>query len=255
MIRNELLIQRYAQGITLVGPHLLGNLPTPRTTVADIMSFPFNFYFMDCNSMMQRINEATAKTNGYLSTQDAIGKSIRDISKPETIETILANDRKVREARAYQVLTESFTRHDTLELTALSIKFPWYHHNTIIGIVGCSMLLGDAEAASFTQALTLLIETGLLTAPESEVKSLAKLAGPPVAGVYFDQRDKAIMYWLVRGKTAKNIGNMLALSHRTIEHRLEVIKQKLAVSSKAALIEKIIDRFMIIPEEKVVNTL
>ena len=42
---------------------------------------------------------------------------------------------------------------------------------------------------------------------------------------------------LVRGKTAKEIGRILGLSHRTVEHRIERMKLKLQASNKSHLIE------------------
>ena len=47
----------------------------------------------------------------------------------------------------------------------------------------------------------------------------------------------------MRGMTAKTIARKLEISHRTVEHRLDAMKYKLAVTSKAELIEKIVDHY------------
>ncbi len=58
---------------------------------------------------------------------------------------------------------------------------------------------------------------------------------------YFSEREKEILFYLTRGKTAKETATILALSKRTIEHYIENIKLKFDVSKKSALIEKAIN--------------
>lgn len=206
------------------------------------MNLPENIYFMDRDSIMQRMNDRTAETSGYLSATDGIGKSILDVSKRETVARILENDREVIRTGRFKIDAESYIRHDGVDMIAVSIKFPWLQNNEIAGIFGCSILLGDNSGSTLSQTLNMFMQTGLFTA---EVANSV-----PVLNInesYFDERDQAIMYWLVRGKTAKNIARALGLSFRTIEHRLESIKYKLQVRSKAELIECIIDKFIYLP--------
>lgn len=247
MISNELIIQSHRQGITLARPDTSSSFSGQGASVAQMMSLPLNLYFMNHDSVMQKMNDATADTNGYLSAQDAVGKSIRDVSCRETANLILNNDRAILCRKKFQVVHESFTRLDECELTALSIKFPWYADEEVIGILGCSILLGMEGLPSLSEALTLLMQTGLL-APAAQTGIASRLRHSEYTGGVLDQRDTDILYLLVRGKTAKNIARQLQLSHRTVEHRLEVIKQKLKVSSKSELIEKVIDQFVQLPE-------
>lgn len=238
MISNELIIQRCGQGIRLAkpNPHAMHNHPS---SVSNMLRMPMNFYFMDADSTMVKMNDMTALTCGYLSAQDGIGKSLRDVSKRDSYAEIFANDRAVMRTQTSKISTETYTRHDDRELTAISIKYPWYQANHIMGVFGCSILLGYEDAPTLHEALSLLMTTGLLA---------GNLPGWDFNGVYFDQRDKDILYLLVRGKTAKNIAKILGLSHRTIEHRLEAIKQKLGTPTKSELIERIVDQFIIVPQ-------
>lgn len=73
--------------------------------------------------------------------------------------------------------------------------------------------------------------------------------------MHFDQREREILYWLVRGQTAKHIARKLGVSHRTVEHRLEKIKFKLNVTSRAELIDKVIDWLLESPDSGVFDTL
>lgn len=59
-------------------------------------------------------------------------------------------------------------------------------------------------------------------------------------------REKECLYFYVHGKTAKEIGEILFLSRRTIEQFLMTIKIKLNVPNKAALIEKVLDHFYVL---------
>ena len=65
-----------------------------------------------------------------------------------------------------------------------------------------------------------------------------------VNGVQLSKRQCEVLFYLVRGKTAKSIGKKLNISQRTVEQHLENIKIKMNVYSKAALIEKMIDYFI-----------
>lgn len=239
MISNNLIIKRYGAGITLVPPSSAD--VEHDASVQSVMNLPANIYFMDRNSVMRRMNDRTAETSGYLSASDAIGKSLRDVSKIETIANILANDRNVVASCRYKIDAESYVRFDGLDMVAVSIKFPWLQNNAVEGIFGCSMLLGDTCAPSLSQTLSQLMRTGLLN------DDAAKIPVLELNKAYFDQRDHAIMRLLVRGNTAKQIARVLGLSYRTIEHRVESIKYKLQVKSRAELIERLVDEFIFLP--------
>jgi len=54
----------------------------------------------------------------------------------------------------------------------------------------------------------------------------------------FSTRESEIMFYLVRGHTAKEIGRKIHLSYRTIEKHIDHMKKKLDVYSKSQLIDK-----------------
>jgi DNA-binding CsgD family transcriptional regulator len=236
MISNQLFVQRIGNGVQLAPQTLINN---PNSRLDAIMRLPMNFYFMDRDSVMVRMNEHTALTSGYVSATDAVGKSIRDVSDRATISSILENDRKVVNKNISIVSSESYTRFDGSELSAISFKFPWVLNNVIAGIFGCSILLGADLSTSLPESLALLIQTGML-----KPDNLAAIPGVTIGSQYFDHRDHDILRLLVRGNTAKQIAKRLGLSFRTIEHRLSVIKDKLQVQSKSELIELIIDEIL-----------
>ena len=46
------------------------------------------------------------------------------------------------------------------------------------------------------------------------------------------------LYYLVKGKTIRQIGVAMGLSHRTVKHYLEAVKAKLHCKTRAELIDK-----------------
>lgn len=239
-IQDTLFISRCHYGIKLVKEAPRQPLSHPLCKVADIMKLPMNFYFTDTESTIKFINEKTAITCGYQSEKDAVGKSVRDIAIKKTANTILHNDKEVVRTRRPKIIEEHFIRFDEADLVAVSIKFPWLNQdNKVIGIFGCSILLGYPGSNSLANSLTFLMQTGLLN---STHRSQA-LSGLSISNICFSKREADILSLYVRGKTAKTIADILGLSHRTIEHHLERAKIKLGASTKSELIEKIFDRF------------
>jgi DNA-binding CsgD family transcriptional regulator len=241
-ISDELIVERWERGVRLVRPDQHCHHNEYSCTVSAMLRLPVNFYFMNGDSILMKINERTAQTCGYVSRQDAIGKSVRNVSKRATAQYIIKNDREIVCTQSFKVTTETYTRLDDVDLTAISIKFPWYANENLVGILGCSILMGYDDAVLLTDAITLLMQTGLLAPPHQATHLI--LPGWQCDTVYFNQREADILYHLVRGKTAKTIARIVGVSHRTVEHRLEQIKIKLGVSSKSELIEKVIDQFI-----------
>ncbi len=62
-----------------------------------------------------------------------------------------------------------------------------------------------------------------------------------IDGIPLSHRQLQIMQLTIRGKTAKEIAKSLNLSRRTVEYYLEIIKEKTNSSSKAELIERIMN--------------
>lgn len=240
-INDEWEMQRWAQGVKLVKPTAANHPVSLPNIVSNIMSLPVNVYFMDIDSCMRKVNDQTAKSCGYISTVNAIGKSIRDVSKKETANRIIKNDREIISNRINKVTTETYTRLDDIDLTAISIKFPWYQNDEVIGVMGCSILVDQQNITSLSDTLSKLMQTGLLMPSQAVASSLPGLI---IDDVYFDERDQQILYLTVRGKTAKNIARIISISHRTVEHRIEKIKLKLSVATRSELIDKVIDYFL-----------
>lgn len=91
---RELNITRYKRGIKFLRP-AHKNSSTSKLTLADILAFPFNTYFLNSNSAIQNANEGTVHTQAFGSVKGAIGKSVRDALHPEFAIPIINEDQSV----------------------------------------------------------------------------------------------------------------------------------------------------------------
>lgn len=246
---DELLIQRYKSGIKLLKPDEINSLHAPHRqlimhNVGTMLALPINVYFLNSDSVIQNINETTIATCGYKSVKDTLGKTVRIAAKKESADFSINHDRKVLETNVMKIAEESFSRKsDEIHLHAISFKFPWYNYdNKIIGVFGCSIVIGDQAVYPLADSLSLLTQTGLLSAPE-DVGVSGFLPGSICENMYFSSRETECIHYLVKGKTCKQIANILGLSYRTIEHYLENIKKKMNVRSKSEVIEKVLSQF------------
>jgi len=76
-------------------------------------------------------------------------------------------------------------------------------------------------------------------------KSLGSLALPniKIENTYLTKRETQVVFLLTRGKSARDIAEVLFLSNRTVQNYIENIKTKLNVYTKSQLIEKVLDSF------------
>lgn len=231
---SELLALPFANGIKLIKPAqkpLHSNL----CSVDEILNFPFSVYFSNTNNEIQNLNEPGWKKCQFTSSKDAVGKSIRDIAKGETVKAVQDHEYIVMRDKK-MVMKDIDVRFidDDREVKDLSIKFPWYNaDNKVIGNFGCAILY---SAGVLAQAISLLANTGLLAGTAAFANSVPQQP----KGVHFTTRQIDIINELVKGKTAKAIGEGLSLSRRTVEEYILQLKEKVAVNSKSELVGKMI---------------
>jgi DNA-binding NarL/FixJ family response regulator len=60
------------------------------------------------------------------------------------------------------------------------------------------------------------------------------------------KRELEVLQHLMQGKTARQIGELLFISKRTVEHHIETIKQKACCHNKFELIMKIYEQSSIL---------
>ncbi len=238
----ELQIYCYRKGIKLVkpesNPFQVSGTPTG-FRVKDILNLPCNVFFLNYKSEHQNLNESEAEHLGALAAKDVLGKSVSDFIHAHYAKCLLENDQDILLNQHLKILSEECVRlTDNVFWQALSIKMPWYNEeNKLIGTFG----LGIVERQhSLPITLEKITKFGLLYEPLIEKKPPSIKIEHLYNNIHLTAREKEVLSYLIRGKTARDTANMLNLSTRTVEHYLESLKNKFDVSSKAALIEKII---------------
>jgi DNA-binding CsgD family transcriptional regulator len=247
---DELMISCYGDGIKLVRStqsEASSSKKILELSVADLLSLPFNVYFLNYYSEMQRCNKGTAEILNYESTKDLVGKTAFEAFRKEDAFAMVHEDQKTINTKKMNIFEAQITRLDDIDLHCTSLKFPWYSGaNQLIGVFGFSIMIGQSANTSIAQALSLIRQTGLLGLPNnSRFSLLPVLSDFQVNKIYLSTREKEILNHLVRGKTAKEIANIIGRSKRTVEHHLENIKLKTGTSSKSELIEKYITLLLI----------
>jgi DNA-binding CsgD family transcriptional regulator len=234
-------LSRFGQGVKLNpadhAKHSRGQL-----SLTKLYEMPFNVYFMNTESAVQTSNEMVLKTFNILSMEDAIGITVREVAKKESAEFSLLHDSEIMNTQRMIIKDELYTRLDEVTFPMLTIKSPWYdENNRLTGIFGMSLMIDKEWGVSLADSIHLLTQTGLLQ-PETQVQKI--FPGLVLDDQYFTQREKEILFHLLRGKTAKAIADFLGRSRRTIEHHIENMKVKTRSHSKSEMIEKIIDQLM-----------
>ena len=246
---EDLIIYRYKNGIKLIkytpeefnASSVHEGLNTGHT-VGAILELPFNFYFLNTQGTTQLMNEESALMCGFKSAEDALGKSLFDVSQVESAKTLINNCAEVINDEVLKIFEEENTRKDGENLNFLSIKCPWYDlDETILGIFGCSIVLGKHGLAN---ALSSIIALGLFDSDKIPLTNPNSLAQLKINKTYLSKREIECLQLTIKGYTAKRIARQLGISHRTVEEYLFNIRIKTGTSSKAELIEMTIDHFM-----------
>jgi len=135
----------------------------------------------------------------------------------------------------------------------VAIKFPLFNSNgKIIGVFGCSLVKD-----SLAQSLNLLINSGLLVAPGTlENHSYSSQPGfnSIIQQHKFDnlcvtlseqtktsisKREIECLFYLAKGKSARETGELMHLSQRTVEYYLNCLKEKFHCKKKSELIDAV----------------
>lgn len=241
---NEYIPCRWNNGIRLIAPddkrhfssagfHLIQN------NLASLLNMPFNVYFVNQDSLIQEINDSTCNTCGFLSSVDAKGRTSEVVATKETALFEFMHEQQVIKEKKMIILQENYQRLDGTDVIFMAFKFPWYNSdNKIIGVFGCSLPLSRTDTSYFSRSLTLLHETGLLNKTETDLLNHTN-SSSSINGVVFTQRELNCITLLCRGLTAKQMGKIIGLSHRTVENYIANIKCKLNVSTKVELLERV----------------
>lgn len=227
-------IARYQKGMMLYSIHKKDIALLVR--FSELFALPYSVYLLDLNGATVHINEVGANICGYHVPEQAHGKTIFQVSKGHTAKDLLDNCESVLKQESVQIFDEFNMRYDGRFLQFLSIKFPCYDENhQLKGTLGISVVLGEHPLA---EAIIKLINLGLLPDHASPHDQSIKLN---LGSVSLTSREQECLEFTVKGFTAKEIAKKLSISSRTVEEYLNQIKNKLNVSTKQQMIQKVLN--------------
>lgn len=235
---DELLISRFHRGVQLLRPDQISRLHpfNEKNTLGRVKKLPFNVYVLDANSQIQLINEATVATIGFVSVSDGMGKTMFDILPEENARNLINTDKMVVRTTQTKIKDDLVIHNDGSKHQFLTVKTPLYNsQENVVGIFGCSILI---DPQSLAGAISQITQLGLLQ-PQHAVFDDHFLEKLKAKNIHISQRELQVLSYLFRGKSARETGEILHLSQRTVECYLNALKSKLNCRKKSDLIEEI----------------
>lgn len=120
----------------------------------------------------------------------------------------------------------------------LSHKMPLYSHDkTAIGIKGSIFLLNSPAQLHSLLKLHKLNEL----IKNSDYQPIQYIVSDNCEFFNLSKRESLCLFYLIRGKTAKEIAQHLSISQRTVESHIDNIRMKLSCKTKSEIISKALD--------------
>jgi PAS domain S-box-containing protein len=199
-------------------------------SIKDFMHMPVSFWVLDTKGTTITINAEGASICGFKSEQDAIGKSLINVSKKESAIQLIDNCREVIQTKQAKMYDEVNIRQDGIQQQFLSIKVPLYDQNqNIMGVFGVSIVLGRhslANSLNFLQQIGMISNAFHVSSPCIQPRPMA-----------LPKRELECLQYIIQGYTAKMIAREVGLSFRTIESYIRNLKNRLGVSTRFELIQ------------------
>ena len=217
--------------------HLLNNdtLESKFCYLDGLDSFSF---VKNTQSVYQAVSNGFAQIVGWDSPKKAVSKTDYDI--PSEI-AVLADDfrniDKLSLSRSGKTLTLEVMNSTSGWIALLVEKTPIVTYEGYIdGIYGHCF---DVSYTNFFKYSQILSSIDQKIIPSTRHSAIYKL-NPECSHLPLTPRQQECVFLLIRGKTVKQIADILTLSVRTIESYIEAIKYRLGCTHKSQIIEKAI---------------
>jgi len=204
--------------------------------IENLYDLPCSVYWKDTKGIYRGLNDYVAKTLNGPKAMDVVGFQDHDLLLSEVVTPIRNHDMQVQTKESALIIVEDARFNEKTKFndyTVLSYKRPLYsQRNKVLGIMALSFVLkSDESLAEFFNYFHLPIDPVIKTKLINTQHHIASKNGRVLT-----ERQKDCLYYLVQGKTVKQIANILNLSPRTIEHHFDAIKAKYQCTSRSELI-------------------
>lgn len=207
------------------------------------------FVVMDKNSRFIFANNVAAKWAGFKSSDSMLGKTYCDmLCKASNQHDIFANQDTVTRDRDTHVKIVGYYQYADKWHLVFGEKYPLRdNEGNLMGTVSHFNDVTNCNIIDLSKFLKITQKGGSIKLDREQKGYVIENHYPDIT---LPGRQSECLFFLLRGKTAKEIGKILGLSYRTVEGHIEQIKCKFDCSSKSELLEKAIsyDYMNIIPE-------
>lgn len=196
-----------------------------------------DIYLYAKNSLGQYLetNQAFLMMNEMNSLTEIVGKTDFDLWQ-KTAVLLKKNDDEVFSTGHAKIVIESITTKNKTQ-QFLSYKIPLRSRlGKIIGVFGQSTLFTHIQSP----CPRIIADTQFL--PSSCVRRPCSKFYQTQTLEPLSKRQIECIYYLIKGKTMKQIAKILSLSPRTIEFYISGVRKKLNCNSRAELIEQMLQR-------------
>lgn len=244
---NEFYLRLYKEGVQIIPPLFKSHPATSSKLIMlqELMDLKLSVYFLDTHGICKNINYTGALINTYISIKDALGRSAKDVLNKSSFNDLREKNLLILNSQETKIFENHFTFVSNQDCICIDYKFPWYDcYGNLQGIFGIALATGDTAIYSLKESIDAISKINFL------LYNSKKNAFHPldmerlICGVYLSQQEYQCVRYMIRGMTAKMIGQAMGLSFRTVEHYINNIKTKFSVGNKKELINKIIDNLL-----------
>lgn len=193
----------------------------------------------DLNSRFIAFSEGLAKLAGYKSVDAAIGKTDHDnpCGLADFAAEFIKLDKQVINNRK-KMVTIDIQNYSTGWGIIMAEKIPIKNtENEITGVFSQLIDVSEIDMFKFYLKLHSFDTKWLGTSKKPACYLLTETYSP----LPLTEKQENCLFYLIRGKTIKEIAKALLISPRTVECHVDAIKTKLNCYNKSAIIEKAID--------------
>lgn len=201
-----------------------------------VNSLPGNHYFKDSESRYLAINNGFSNILKLESLDKLVGQS--DFNQPweQYADVYRNNDKKVISSNKSSIFVHPIVTYNKEKILIINKKIPFSNdEGTNIGILGSDIIITSNKALKMFE----------FQQEDIQVSDLSDIFEQYIMVDDFSDfglttREGQCLFYLIRGKTAKEIGNILLISKRTVEKHIEQVKSKLHCKTRSCLINKCI---------------
>jgi len=192
---------------------------------------------MDKQSRFLYSNKYTANMFGFDKESNMLGNDAHSMKCPavECADEFIHQDQLVMQHDHELTILDIHEYADGKVKILLTKKSPY--KNTAQEIIGSICQCTEVQSAGFAKICSVLAKSDKKLRSTNNDKERSYLVGIFPQEKCLSSRELDCMFYILRGKSAKEIGKILEISHRTVDSYIENIKNKLGQYNRSALVD------------------